>query len=85
MISGHAVVLIDTGKTRRPERALPPPAPVYHFEELDQDSKLDNALHIEELDRAGQHRGARLPRIRHAIISFGLPYEPEDSQYGECR
>ena len=23
------------------------------------------------------HRGARLPRIRHAIISFGLPYEPE--------
>ena len=55
------------------------------IEELDQDSKLDNALHIEELDRAGQHRGARLPRIRHAIISFGLPYEPEDSQYGEYR
>ena len=27
--------VIDTGKTRRPERALPPPAPVYHFEELD--------------------------------------------------
>ena len=20
-----------------------------------------------------------------AIISFGLPYEPEDSQYGKCR
>ena len=21
----------------------------------------------------------------HAIISFGLPFEPEDSQYGKCR
>ena len=21
----------------------------------------------------------------HAIISFGLPLEPEDSQYGKCR
>ena len=31
----------------------------------------------------------RLPGLAgpeyHAIISFGLPYEPEDSQYGESR
>ena len=38
--------------------------PAGRIEELDQDSKLDNALHIEELDRAGQHRGARFPRIQ---------------------
>ena len=31
----------------------------------------------------------RLPGLAgpeyHATISFGLPFEPEDSQYGKCR
>ena len=83
----------DTSRNRPAGAPLRPPVidgieehdPTGRIEELDQDSKLDNALHIEELDRAGQHRGARLSRIRHAIISFGLPIEPEDSQYGESR
>ena len=94
------------------------------IEELDQDSKLDNALHIEELDSieernflasmrfhpigggpeddkdgqeawfTGENRipywiDRSLPGLAgpdyDATISFGLPFELGDSQYGESR
>ena len=48
----------DTSRNRPAGAPLRPPV-IDGIEELDQDSKLDNALHIEELD----NRGAQLPRF----------------------